>query len=49
MPGGVDAVLIAINETGLASFPESCPWAIENVLPEDWLPPPMETIHEKNA
>jgi hypothetical protein len=44
-----DAVLIAINETGMDSFPESCPWAIENILPEDWLQPPMETIHEKNA
>ena len=33
-----DAVSIAINETGMGSFPESCPWAIENILSDDWLP-----------
>ena len=33
-----DAVLIAINETRMGSFPESCPWAIENILSDDWLP-----------
>ncbi|MFZ2169218.1 MAG: DUF29 family protein [Methylococcaceae bacterium] len=26
-----DAVSIAINETGMGNFPESCPWAIENI------------------
>jgi hypothetical protein len=33
-----DALLIAINETRMDSFPESCPWAIENILSDDWLP-----------
>ena len=33
-----DAVLITINQTGISNFPESCPWAIENILSEDWLP-----------
>jgi hypothetical protein len=33
-----DAISITINETGMASFPESCPWTIENVLSENWLP-----------
>ncbi len=33
-----DAVLIAINETGMDCFPEVCPWPIENLLSEDWLP-----------
>jgi len=33
-----DAVSIAINETGMGSFPESCPWAIENILSDNWLP-----------
>lgn len=33
-----DAISITINETGIGSFPESCPWTIENILSEDWLP-----------
>lgn len=33
-----DAVSIAINESGIGSFPESCPWAIENILSDAWLP-----------
>lgn len=33
-----DAISITINETGMGSFPESCPWTIENILSEDWLP-----------
>ena len=33
-----DAVSIAINETRMGSFPESCPWVIENILSDDWLP-----------
>lgn len=33
-----DAVSITINETGMGCFPESCPWTIENILSEDWLP-----------
>jgi hypothetical protein len=33
-----DAVSIAIQETGMDSFPEVCPWTIENILSENWLP-----------
>jgi hypothetical protein len=32
------AVLIAANETGLGDFPEVCPWDMNNVLQEGWLP-----------
>ena len=33
-----DAISITINETGLGNFPETCPWTIENILSENWLP-----------
>ncbi|CAA9891628.1 conserved hypothetical protein [Candidatus Methylobacter favarea] len=33
-----DAISITINETGMGSFPEVCPWTNENILSEDWLP-----------
>ena len=33
-----DAVSIAIHETGMDCFPEVCPWTIENILSENWLP-----------
>jgi hypothetical protein len=33
-----DAVSIAIEETGIGSFPDTCPWAVEVILSEDWLP-----------
>jgi ribosomal protein L29 len=33
-----DAISITINETGMDCFPESCPWTIENILAENWLP-----------
>jgi hypothetical protein len=33
-----DAISIVINETRMSSFPESCPWVIENILSDDWLP-----------
>jgi hypothetical protein len=33
-----DAISIAIGETGVGNFPESCPWSIENILSEGWLP-----------
>jgi hypothetical protein len=33
-----DAVTIAIKETGIENFPETCPWTIENVLSHNWLP-----------
>jgi len=33
-----DAVTIAINETGMGGFPENCPWTIENILADGWLP-----------
>ena len=32
------AVLIAINETGMDVFPESCPWTMEQVLSNDFWP-----------
>ena len=34
-----DAVTLAIAETGLDTFPESCPWNLSDVLADDWLPP----------
>ncbi|HYN76188.1 MAG TPA: DUF29 family protein [Lamprocystis sp. (in: g-proteobacteria)] len=33
-----DAVTIAINETGMGGFPEVCPWTIEDILADDFLP-----------
>jgi hypothetical protein len=33
-----DAVTMAINETGMGGFPELCPWSIEDILSNDWLP-----------
>jgi len=33
-----DAVILAIKETGIEDFPETCPWAFENILDQDWLP-----------
>jgi hypothetical protein len=33
-----DAISITINETGMGNFPEICPWTIENILSENWLP-----------
>jgi hypothetical protein len=33
-----DAISITINETGMDNFPETCPWTIENILSETWLP-----------
>ena len=33
-----DAVALAASETKLDSFPESCPWPMEDVLKEGWLP-----------
>lgn len=33
-----DAVAKAIDETGLDSFPEDCPWRIEQVLSTDFYP-----------
>jgi Domain of unknown function DUF29 len=43
-----DAVSIAINETGADSFPESCPWAIEDILSDAWLPPSNGDKPEKS-
>ena len=36
-----DAVSLALKETGLDAdtFPEFCPWAMDDVLQTDWLPP----------
>ena len=34
-----DAVALAASETGLANFPDDCPWSLEQeVLLETWLP-----------
>ena len=33
-----DAVSMTIIETGISSFPETCPWTVENILSETWLP-----------
>ena len=33
-----DAVAQAAEETGLADFPEACPWSPQQVLDEHWLP-----------
>lgn len=33
-----DAVTIAINETGMGGFSEACPWSMNDVLSQDWLP-----------
>lgn len=33
-----DAVAQASDETGLACFPESCPWKMADVLTHEWLP-----------
>ena len=45
MDSWADAVAQAADETGLADFPEHCPWSwYEEVLREDWLPPTV-AIH----
>jgi hypothetical protein len=33
-----DAVTRAIDETGLDSFPEDCPWTVEQILSRDFYP-----------
>ncbi len=33
-----DAVYQATKETELEDFPEDCPWAIEDILAQGWLP-----------
>jgi hypothetical protein len=33
-----DAVTMAITETGIGGFPEDCPWRIEDVLSDAFLP-----------
>ena len=33
-----DALLQAIQETGLDSFPEACPWTVSEILNPEWLP-----------
>jgi hypothetical protein len=33
-----DAVYQAAKETGLDNFPDNCPWSIENILSDLWLP-----------
>ena len=34
----VDAVALARKETGIVVFPESCPWPMDDLLTEGWLP-----------
>ena len=34
-----DATVQAAQETGLPSFPDHCPWTVEQVLDSDWQPP----------
>ncbi len=33
-----DAVTLAINETGMGGFPDECPWAVADILAQEWLP-----------
>ena len=33
-----DAVTLAIKETGLENFPETCPWTVDDILNQDWHP-----------
>lgn len=33
-----DAVTLAITETGMGGFPDACPWAISDILAQEWLP-----------
>ncbi len=33
-----DAISAATAETGLDAFPESCPWALSQVLDAEWMP-----------
>ena len=33
-----DAIYQASKETGLDNFPETCPWSIEDILNDAWMP-----------
>jgi hypothetical protein len=33
-----DALTIAIKETKIEDFPETCPWTVEDILAQGWLP-----------
>ncbi|MCG6939804.1 MAG: DUF29 domain-containing protein [Thiohalocapsa sp.] len=33
-----DAVTKAIDETGMGGFPEDCPWTVDEILGDDFLP-----------
>jgi len=33
-----DAVAKAIDETGLAVFPDQCPWSTDEILDQGWMP-----------
>lgn len=37
-----DALYQATQETGLENFPETCPWTLEAILAEGWLPASMD-------
>ncbi|MEO8714036.1 MAG: DUF29 domain-containing protein [Acetobacteraceae bacterium] len=34
-----DAVAKAIEDTGSEDFPDACPWTVEDILRDGWLPP----------
>jgi hypothetical protein len=36
-----DAFSKAAEETGLGGFPRTCPWTLDEILAEDWLPPDL--------
>jgi hypothetical protein len=38
-----DAVSMTIIETGIGSFPEVCPWTVENIMSDIWLPLSCDT------
>ncbi len=33
-----DAVAKAIEETGIVSYPDECPWATDEILDQAWMP-----------
>lgn len=35
----LDAIILAIGETDLDTFPENCSWLLTDVLRDDWTPP----------
>jgi hypothetical protein len=33
-----NALLVAIQETGMSNFPDTCPWAMDDILRNEWMP-----------